>query len=65
MTIAHMFQVVIPKEIRETLRLIAGQQVRAPLGEDSIELIPIRCVEQMRGFFKGSDATIVHKKDRL
>ena len=63
-TISPKFQVVIPKEIRETLQLTPGQKVQAILYEDRIELIPIRPVQQMRGFLKGIDTTIVREKDR-
>lgn len=57
-TISPKFQVVIPKEIRETLQLTPGQKVQAILYEDRIELIPVRPVKQMRGFLKGIDTTI-------
>ena len=62
-TILPKFQVVIPKEIRETLQLTPGQKVQAILYEDRIELIPIRPAKQMRGFLKGIDTTIVREKD--
>jgi AbrB family looped-hinge helix DNA binding protein len=64
-TISPKFQVVIPKEIRETLKLIPGQKIQAILYENRIELIPVRPVRQMRGFLKGIDTTVVREKDRL
>ena len=64
-TISPKFQIVIPKEICETLQLTPGQKVQAILYEDRIELIPIRPVKQMRGFLRGIDTTIVHEKDRV
>lgn len=64
-TISPKFQVVIPKEIRETLKLIPGQKIQAILYENRIELIPVRPVKQMRGFLKGIDTTVVREKDRL
>lgn len=64
-TISPKFQVVIPKEIRETLQLTPGQKVQAILYGDRIELIPVRPVKQMRGFLKGIDTTIVREKDRV
>jgi AbrB family looped-hinge helix DNA binding protein len=63
-TISPKFQVIIPKEIRETLQLTPGQKVQAILYEDRIELIPVRPVKQMRGFLKGIDTTIPREKDR-
>jgi len=64
-TISPKFQVVIPKEIRETLQLTPGQKVQAILYEDRIELIPVRPMKQMRGFLKGIDTTVPREKDRL
>jgi AbrB family looped-hinge helix DNA binding protein len=64
-TISPKFQIVIPKEIRETLQLTPGQKVQAILYEDRIELIPVRPMKQMRGFLKGIDTTVPREKDRL
>jgi AbrB family looped-hinge helix DNA binding protein len=64
-TVSPKFQVVIPKEIREALKLTPGQKVQALLYENRIELIPLRPVKQMRGFLKGIDTTIVRERDRL
>ena len=40
-TVSPKFQVVIPKEMRESLKLAPGQKVQALLYENRIELI--RC----------------------
>lgn len=64
-TVSPKFQVVIPKEIREALKLTPGQKVQALLYENRIELIPLRPVKQMRGFLKGIDTTVVRAGDRL
>ena len=63
-TVSPKFQVVIPKEIRESLQLIAGQKIQAILYDNRIELIPMRSLASMRGFLKGIDTTIVHEDDR-
>ena len=63
-TISPKFQVVIPKEIRETLKLTPGQKVQAILYKNRIELIPVRPAKQMRGFLKGIDTTVVRERDR-
>ncbi len=63
-TVSPKFQVVIPKEIREALKLTPGQKVQALLYENRIELIPLRPVKQMRGFLKGIDTTVVREGDR-
>jgi AbrB family looped-hinge helix DNA binding protein len=64
-TVSPKFQVVIPKEMREALKLTPGQKIQALLYENRIELIPVRPVKQMRGFLKGIDTTIVREGDRL
>jgi len=63
-TVSPKFQVVIPKEIREALKLTPGQKVQALLYENRIELIPVRPVKRMRGFLKGIDTTVVREGDR-
>jgi AbrB family looped-hinge helix DNA binding protein len=64
-TVSPKFQVVIPKEMREALKLTPGQKVQALLYENRIELIPVRPVKQMRGFLKGIDTSVVREGDRL
>ncbi len=64
-TISPKFQVVIPKPIREKLGLTAGQKVQAIAYEDRIELIPVRPIQQMRGFLKGIDTTVPREGDRV
>jgi AbrB family looped-hinge helix DNA binding protein len=64
-TVSPKFQVVIPKEIRESLRLAPGQKVQALLYENRIELIPVRPIKKMRGFLKGIDTTIDRENDRV
>jgi len=64
-TVSPKFQVVIPKEIRESLKLAPGQKIQALLYENRIELIPVRPIKKMRGFLKGIDTTIDRDTDRL
>ncbi len=60
-TISPKFQVVIPKEIRDSLQLTAGQKIQAILYDNRIELIPMRSLASMRGFLKGIETTIVRE----
>jgi len=64
-TVSPKFQVVIPKEIRESLKLVPGQKIQALVYENHIELIPVRPIKKMRGFLKGIDTTIDRETDRL
>ncbi|MCP4267263.1 MAG: AbrB/MazE/SpoVT family DNA-binding domain-containing protein [Candidatus Brocadiaceae bacterium] len=62
--ISPKYQVVIPKKLRETLKLIPGQQVQMIAFEDRIEMIPVRQISEMKGFLKGIDTTIERETDR-
>ena len=64
-TVSPKFQVVIPKEMREKLKLAPGQKVQALLYENRIELIPVRPIKKMRGFLKGIETTIDRETDLL
>jgi AbrB family looped-hinge helix DNA binding protein len=64
-TISPKFQVVIPREIRESLKLSPGQKVQAIAYENRIELIPQRPMKKMRGFLKGLDASVPREDDRM
>ena len=64
-TISPKFQVVIPKDIREMLRLTAGQKVQTVVFEDRIELIPVRPVRKLRGSLKGIDTRVRREPDRV
>ncbi len=63
--ISPKYQVVIPKERRETLSLTPGQQVQMIAFEGRIEMIPVRQISEMRGFLKGIDTTVEREADRI
>lgn len=64
LTISPKYQVVIPKAIRELLRLRPGQKVQAVVHDGRIELIPVRPMRRMRGFARGIDTGIDREGDR-
>ena len=63
--ISPKFQVVIPREVREKLRLVAGQRMQVVAYGNRIELIPERDIAEMRGFLKGIDTTVERETDRV
>jgi AbrB family looped-hinge helix DNA binding protein len=63
--VSPKFQVVIPRAVREALRIRPGQRVQVIQFEDRIELIPIRPTPEMRGFLKGIDTTVEREADRV
>lgn len=64
-TVSPKFQVVIPKDIREKLRLEPGQKIQAIAYENRIELIPVRPAAEMRGFLAGIDTNVDREEDRI
>jgi AbrB family looped-hinge helix DNA binding protein len=63
-TISPKFQVVIPKSVRERLKLRAGQLVQAIAYDDRIELVPLRPARSLRGALKGLDTAVLRERDR-
>jgi AbrB family looped-hinge helix DNA binding protein len=64
-TLSPKFQVVIPLAIREALQLTPGEKLRVMRYADRVEFIPVRPIQQMRGFLRGMDTTIEREDDRL
>lgn len=64
-TLSPKFQVVIPKNIREALKLAPGNKFHVVEYEGRIEMIPIRKAKEMRGFLRGIDTTVGREKDRV
>lgn len=64
-TVSPKFQVVIPKEIREAMKIKSGQKIQMITYGDRIELIPIKPMKEMRGFLKGIDTEVARDSDRV
>ncbi len=64
-TVSPKFQVVIPREIREALRLEPGQKVQVLQYQNRVEFIPVQSMRKMRGFLKGIDTTVARDADRV
>ena len=64
-TISPKYQIVIPKRIRERLKLRPGQKIQAILYEDRIELVPVRPARKLKGFLKGIDTDVPRDGDRV
>ena len=64
-TVSPKFQVVIPKEVRESMGIFSGQKIQMLTYQNRIELIPIKPMSEMRGYLKGINTDIKREKDRL
>jgi AbrB family looped-hinge helix DNA binding protein len=64
-TVSPKFQVVIPKEIRESMGIVAGQKVQIMSYQNRIELIPLKPMKELRGFLKGIETDCQREDDRL
>ena len=64
-TVSPKFQVVIPKEIRESLGIVSGQKVQMLRYQNRIELIPLKSMKEMKGFLKGLDTDVPRDSDRI
>ena len=63
-TLSPKFQVVIPKEIRDSMGLKPGTKVQVLQYGDRIEFIPLKPMKSMRGFLKGISTDIDRERDR-
>jgi AbrB family looped-hinge helix DNA binding protein len=59
------FQVVIPQAVRVALGLTGGEKLRVIPCSDRVELVPVRPMPQLRGFWRGRDTTMAREPDRL
>jgi AbrB family looped-hinge helix DNA binding protein len=65
-TISTKFQIVIPKEVREKLRLAPSQRLQVVEKGGVITLVPEVPLKSLKGALKGMSTTnLREKKDRL
>lgn len=63
--ISPKYQVVIPKEIRNKLKLKPGQKMQILQFGERIEFILLKNIKEARGFLKGMNTDIAREEDRL
>ncbi len=64
-TVSPKYQVVIPRPIRDNLRLRPGQRMQVVEYEGRIELVPERDITELRGLLQGADISFDREVDRL
>ena len=63
--VSPKYQIVIPEEVRNNMKIRPGEKIQVIQYEDRIELIPVRSIKQMRGILKGIDTTVARDSDRI
>lgn len=63
-TVSPKYQIVIPKEIRESMGIVSGQKVQITSYQGRIEVIPLKPMKEMRGFLEGIDTTVLREEDQ-
>ncbi len=55
---------VIPRHIREALKLEPGQKVEAFEYDGRVEFVPVRPAKALRGFLRGLNTAVPRDRDR-
>ena len=63
-TVSPKYQVVIPKKVRDKAGIKPGQKVQVIPYMGRIELIPVRKIQEGRGFLKGIETNVEREPDR-
>ncbi len=63
-TVSPKFQVVIPKDVRNSIGIKAGDVLQVIQYGSRIELVPVKSIKAMKGVLKGMNATFIRDEDR-
>ena len=65
-TVSPKYQIVIPKEVREQLRIKSGQKLSVVVTKGIMHVIPTKSLKELEGYLKGMDTSNVRdEEDRL
>jgi len=64
-TVSPKYQIVIPRDVRESMGIQPGAKVQILQYENRIELIPLRSPKSLRGFLRGIDTDVDREQDRV
>jgi AbrB family looped-hinge helix DNA binding protein len=63
-TVSPKYQIVIPREIRNSLRIKPGQRLSVMANDFSITLLPTRSIKEMEGFLRNIPGEFEREPDR-
>jgi AbrB family looped-hinge helix DNA binding protein len=64
-TVSSKYQIVIPRKIRDSLRIKPGQKLQILQYKNRLEIVPLRPMKEMRGFLKGINTEVEREPDRI
>ena len=64
-TLSPKFQIVIPRKVRDSLKLKPGLKIQILVYSNRIELIPLKKISEMRGFLEGISTEVEREPDRI
>ncbi|MFA7174434.1 MAG: AbrB/MazE/SpoVT family DNA-binding domain-containing protein [Kiritimatiellia bacterium] len=64
-TVSPKFQVVIPRPVRDSLKLKAGQKIQVIEYDGRIEMIPEKDITELYGFLEGINTDFEREEDRV
>ena len=56
-TVSSKYQIVIPKSVRESIPIKPGQKLAVLVKRGQIALVPVRPIEELRGFAPNVDTS--------
>ena len=63
--VSPKFQIVITKEVLESMGIISGQKIQMLTYLNRIELFPIKPMHKMKCFLSGLDTGVARDNDRV
>ena len=64
-TVSPKYQIVIPKDIRESMGIVSGQKVQIMSYDGRIEVIPLKPMKDLKGYLAGIDTTVEREEDQV
>lgn len=64
-TVSEKFQVVIPKDVRQSLSIRPGQKLEVMAYQGRAQFVPVHEMNSMRGFLHGIDTRVPRDRERI
>ncbi len=64
-TVSSKYQISLPREVRDALKIRPGQKIEMFIYKDRLELVPLKRLKEYRGKVRGINTTVIRERDRL